>query len=58
MAFSLAEVQAVAQRHPFYNPEAQYPPDAATVKEIRELLIGQEAKSNLEKQPLLDKKTL
>ncbi|OQE42941.1 hypothetical protein PENCOP_c003G00376 [Penicillium coprophilum] len=57
-SYSLAEVLAVARKHPFYNPEIAYPADEETIQRLREVVTDQNVKSELQKQPLLGKKTL
>jgi hypothetical protein len=56
--FSLEEVLAVAKRHPFYAPSAQYPPDKDAILAIRERVATQPRTSDLSSQPLLWKSSL
>ncbi|KAJ5503926.1 hypothetical protein N7463_006800 [Penicillium fimorum] len=56
--YLLAEVLAIAKKHPFYNPEIAYPADEETIQKLRELVIDQNVKSEFQEQPLLRKKTL
>lgn len=56
--YSLAEVLAVAQRHPFYRPDVQYPPNAEAVKATRELVANGVIPVGLHEQPLLYKKAM
>ncbi|KAK4940751.1 hypothetical protein LTR66_014882 [Elasticomyces elasticus] len=56
-SYQLAEVLAVAEIHPFYNPDFVYPADTETIQRLREL-IDKKAKPALQEQPLLNKKTL
>lgn len=56
---SLGEVLAVAQSHPFYKEEIQYPPDEEVIRELREKALeekGAEEKLNL--WPIIWKKNL
>ncbi|PKY05710.1 hypothetical protein P168DRAFT_341261 [Aspergillus campestris IBT 28561] len=55
--YTLAEVLAVAQIHPFYNEKVQYPPDTEAIQQARLRTIGA-TDVNLHKQPLLHKKAL
>lgn len=56
--YSLAEVLAVAQIHPFYHPDVQYPPNAKALKATRELVANEAIPVNLLTQPLLQKKSM
>ncbi|KAF5879011.1 uncharacterized protein Bfra_006216 [Botrytis fragariae] len=56
--YSLAEVLAVAENHPFYNENILYPADSKSVTKLQESAFSKEKKADLEEQPLLDKKTL
>ncbi|KAJ5823600.1 hypothetical protein N7447_005940 [Penicillium robsamsonii] len=56
--YTLAEVLAVAKKHPFYNPEIVYPADEETIQKLRELVIDQNVIPEFQEQPLLGKKTL
>ncbi|KAJ5971873.1 uncharacterized protein N7479_001791 [Penicillium vulpinum] len=56
--YSLAEVLAVAKTHPFYNPEIAYPANAEAIHRLQQLVAEQNAKPELQEQPLLGKKTL
>ncbi|KAJ5598167.1 hypothetical protein N7537_008251 [Penicillium hordei] len=56
--YSLAELLAVAKTHPFYNTDIEYPADAVTIQKLRELVIDQKTQPNIQRQPLLDKRTL
>ncbi|KAJ5087595.1 hypothetical protein N7456_011211 [Penicillium angulare] len=57
-SYSLAEILAVAKTHPFYNPDITYPVTADEIQEICKSVVEKEANSNLQDQPLLEKKTL
>ncbi|OTB04747.1 hypothetical protein M426DRAFT_320606 [Hypoxylon sp. CI-4A] len=59
-SYSLAEVLAVANIHPFYVPDIQYPPDARTIQAVRKLAktLPTEVTVDLKLQPLLQKKGL
>lgn len=35
-SYTLADVLSVADIHPFYNPDVQYPPDATIVQQARD----------------------
>ncbi|TGO44720.1 hypothetical protein BCON_0471g00040 [Botryotinia convoluta] len=56
--YSLAEVLAVAENHPFYNEGILYPADLKTVMKLQESTFSKEKRADLQEQPLLDKKTL
>lgn len=55
--YQLAKVLAVAEIHPFYNPNVLYPADTETIEKISELIDKKEIPT-LHGQPLLSKKTL
>ncbi|KAF7906960.1 uncharacterized protein EAF01_004547 [Botrytis porri] len=55
-AYTLAEVMAVAENHPFYNEDIFYPADSKTVIKLQESAFSKEKKVDLQEQPLLDKK--
>ncbi|KNG91693.1 hypothetical protein ANOM_000198 [Aspergillus nomiae NRRL 13137] len=57
-SFSLSEVLAVAKRHPFYNPDIQYPPDAKAVQQVRDWVNNHQTKVDLRSQPLLHKNNI
>lgn len=58
--YSLADVLAVADIHPFYSPNVQYPPDAQALRLVREQAAGTTPAdaSRLKARPLLWKKDL
>ncbi|EMR90846.1 hypothetical protein ACHAPC_011178 [Botrytis cinerea] len=56
--YSLAEVLAVAEKHPFYNESILYPADSKTVTKLQESAISKAKEINFQQQPLLDKKVL
>ncbi|KAK6593629.1 hypothetical protein H4I95_11418 [Botrytis cinerea] len=56
--YSLAEVLAVAENHPFYNESILYPADSKTVTKLQESAISKAKEINFQQQPLLDKKVL
>ncbi|VUC28069.1 unnamed protein product [Clonostachys rosea] len=56
--FSLAEVLAVAERHPFYAPGVQYPPHKDAILAIREQVAARAHTPDLSSQPLLWKSSL
>ena len=53
--YSLAEVLAVAKLHPFYNPEAVYPPDALAIEEACRSSSADVTASEFASLPLLTK---
>lgn len=58
-AHSLAEVLAIAQIHPFYASDVEYPPGADTLQTIRSQSSEEIADLNdLQQRPLLWKKDL
>ncbi|BAE59594.1 hypothetical protein BDV35DRAFT_372926 [Aspergillus flavus] len=54
-SFSLSEVLAVANRHPFYNPEIQYPLDETALQAVRDWAVKNQTGVDLRSQPLLHK---
>ncbi|BDD63644.1 hypothetical protein MAP00_008513 [Monascus purpureus] len=56
--FSLAEILAVAKIHPFYNPNAQYPPGAETIESAVHQAAKQSTDIDLSSVPLISKKDL
>ncbi|KAE8380440.1 hypothetical protein BDV26DRAFT_302870 [Aspergillus bertholletiae] len=56
--FPLREVLAVADIHPFYNPNVQYPPSPEALKSALELAHKQSEDSDLSSRPLVSKKDL
>ncbi|KAE8375733.1 hypothetical protein BDV26DRAFT_299489 [Aspergillus bertholletiae] len=54
-SFSLAEVLAIAKKHPFYDPKIQYPPNARALQEARNSAGNHQTKADLRSQPLLHK---
>lgn len=58
-AYSLGEVLAVAEIHPFYKEDIQYPPEEKLIRELREKALTDEtAKKKLNVWPLTWKKSL
>jgi hypothetical protein len=55
---SLGEVLAVAQIHPFYEEEIQYPPDEQTVQAVREIVANKQTEHELKSRPIIWKKDL
>lgn len=55
--YSLGEVLAASQLHPFYS-DSQYPPNEQALRESRQRAATQDAEANLRKQPLLIKNDL
>lgn len=59
LPYSLEEVLAVAQTHPFYNEEIQYPPDENVIRELRERAPkDKETEEKLKSWPIIWKKNL
>ncbi|POR38335.1 Uncharacterized protein TPAR_01456 [Tolypocladium paradoxum] len=56
--YSFVDVLAVAKIHPFYVPDIQYPPDAETIRVVRERAAKEPTKVDLRSQPLRRKKDL
>jgi hypothetical protein len=57
--YSLSDVLAIANIHPFYVPSIEYPPDANTIHATRERAAEKPTKaSDLTLKPLLRKKDL
>lgn len=57
--YSLGEVLAVAETHPFYNEEIRYPPDGKAIEQLREKVSKQEgANEKLSSWPIIWKKSL
>ncbi|KFA72015.1 hypothetical protein S40288_07661 [Stachybotrys chartarum IBT 40288] len=56
--YSMADILAIARIHPFYDPDVLYPPDAATIRAIRELASKNPDAINFETQPFLWKSQL
>ncbi|KAM0137032.1 hypothetical protein ACHAP3_004370 [Botrytis cinerea] len=56
--YSLAEVLAVAENHPFYNESILYPADSKTDTKLQESAISKAKGIDFQQQPLLDKKVL
>lgn len=57
--YSLGEVLAVAETHPFYNEDIQYPPEEKLIQELKEKALKDEAaKNKLNVWPLIWKKNL
>ncbi|PQE22033.1 AMP-dependent synthetase and ligase protein [Rutstroemia sp. NJR-2017a BBW] len=56
--YSLAEVMAIAELHPFYNGDVKYPLTLAEISNLQELGVVQKKEHNIKHQPLLRKKTL
>lgn len=56
--YSLAEVLAVAKLHPFYNPEAVYPPDPLAIEKACRSISADVQASELASLPLLTKDRL
>ncbi|KAK6837668.1 hypothetical protein RU639_001335 [Aspergillus parasiticus] len=56
--FSLKEVLAVAEIHPFYNPAVEYPPTPETIKSAIELADKRSTDIDLSSLPLVSKKDL
>lgn len=54
----MSEVLAIAKIHPFYVPEAQYPPDRKTIKTVQEDAKRGVETADLSSQKLLQKKDL
>ena len=56
-SYSLADVLAVANIHPFYS-DAQYPPDVETIQRLREQASLSRTPPDLNGQPPISKKEL
>ncbi|KAF7917622.1 uncharacterized protein EAE98_010038 [Botrytis deweyae] len=56
--YSLAEVMAVAESHPFYNKNILYPSDPQTVTKFRDFARRNGKELDFQQQPLLNKKIL
>lgn len=56
--YSLSDILTVAELHPFYNSDVQYPPDEPAIRVALESNAGSSSKEKLEQQPLLLKNTL
>ncbi|KAI0002718.1 hypothetical protein F4779DRAFT_622163 [Xylariaceae sp. FL0662B] len=56
--YSLADVLAVANTHPFYVSSIKYPPDAQAIHAVRRKTAEQQTEVDLTLQPLLRKKDL
>ena len=57
-SYSLAEVLAVADIHPFYNSEVQYPPQPDAIQHARESATKTATEVNLHTRPMVTKKDL
>jgi hypothetical protein len=56
--YSLAEVMAIAELHPFYNEDVKYPLNLDEISSLQELGVDEKKEHNIKHQPLLHKKTL
>lgn len=57
--YSLGEVLAVAETHPFYKEEIQYPPDEKVIRELTEKALKEKgANEKLNLWPIIWKKNL
>lgn len=57
--YSLGEVLVVAETHPFYKEEIQYPPEENIIRELREkALTNEAAEKRLRVWPIIWKKNL
>jgi hypothetical protein len=57
--YSLADVLAIANIHPFYAPDIEYPPDADAIHRAMARAVKQPTtEADLESRPLLQKKDL
>lgn len=57
-SYRLAEVLAVANIHPFYNPGVQYPPEPDAIQHARQSATKTAAEVNLHTRPIVTKKDL
>lgn len=57
--YSLGEVLAVAETHPFYKEDVQYPLDGKAIEELREKALKDKgAEEKLNTWPIIWKKNL
>lgn len=56
--FSLADILAIAQIHPFYASDVKYPPDADTIQRVRKQLSQGKVETNWKTQAVLWRSTL
>ncbi|KAI9042919.1 uncharacterized protein KD926_004709 [Aspergillus affinis] len=56
--YALAEVLTIAQLHPFYHPEIEYPPCEDTIEQAHRKASGDRADYALSSQPLLQKSAI